>query len=74
MFCKSCGSERQRNFNSEVAIHFPGFDGLDKPVVLVFPRVTVCLDCGFTEFEIERQRLATLDGGAGAAAGPKIAP
>jgi hypothetical protein len=74
MFCKFCGSDRQRDFNSEVAIHFPGFEGLDKPVVLVFPKVTVCLDCGFTEFQIETQQLAALDGGAGAATRPKIAP
>lgn len=60
MTCKSCGSERWRRFNSEIAIHFPGLEGLDKPVVLVFPKITVCLDCGFTEFQIDGKELRTL--------------
>jgi hypothetical protein len=52
MSCKSCKSERQGNFNGEIAIHFPGRKGLDKPLVWVFPKLVVCLDCGFTEFVI----------------------
>jgi hypothetical protein len=63
MACKSCGSDRQRKFNSEIGIHFPGAEGLTKPLVLVFPKVTVCLDCGFTEFQIDRNELSTLDEG-----------
>ena len=47
--CKSCGSLNQGNFNGEVAIHFPGLKNIDKPIVWVFPKVTVCLDCGTAE-------------------------
>jgi len=34
--CNACQSEKQRFFNSEIAIHLPGLDGLDKPLVFVF--------------------------------------
>lgn len=34
--CQSCGSVHNRLFSGEVAIHFPGFDGLSKPIVWVF--------------------------------------
>jgi len=59
MFCKSCQSD-QRNFNGEVAIHFPGPQGLDKPIVWVFPKLRVCLNCGLTEFVIPEGQLRKL--------------
>jgi hypothetical protein len=60
MSCKSCQSENQGNFNGEIAIHFPGLKGLDKPIVWVFPKLVVCLDCGFTEFAIPETELRHL--------------
>jgi len=44
--CKSCGSDKQSKFTAEIAIHFPGLSGLEKPIVWVFPKVFVCLNCG----------------------------
>jgi hypothetical protein len=44
MSCKSCQSQNQREFNSEIAIHFPGLKGLDKPIVWVYPKLALCLD------------------------------
>jgi len=64
MSCRSCQSQNQRNLNGEIAIHFHGLKGLDKPIVWVFPKLLVCLDCGFTEFavpETELRRLAESD-------------
>ena len=64
MSCKSCQSENQLYFNGEVAIHFPGLEGLDKPIVWVFPKLLVCLNCGFTEFaipETEVRRIVEAD-------------
>jgi hypothetical protein len=46
MICRSCGSERLNKFPGELAIHFPGLKDLNKPVVLVFPEIWVCFDCG----------------------------
>jgi len=57
MACKSCHSENQRNFISEIAIHFPGLAGLSKPIVLVFPTIVVCLECGFAQFAIPNAEL-----------------
>ena len=59
MSCKSCQSD-QRNFTGEMGIHFPGLQGLDKPVVWVFPNLVVCLNCGFTEFVIAERELQQL--------------
>ncbi len=60
MPCKSCQSQTQRTFNGEIAIHSRGLIGLDKPIVWVFPKLLVCMDCGFTEFEISEPELRTL--------------
>jgi hypothetical protein len=58
--CKSCQPANQSTFNGEIAIHFPGLAGLDKPVVWVFPKLLVCLNCGFTEFAIPESELRQL--------------
>jgi hypothetical protein len=62
MSCKSCQSEHQSSLNGEIAIHFPGLNGLDKPIVWVFPKLLVCLNCGFTEFAIPETELLVLRG------------
>jgi hypothetical protein len=33
---------------------------LDKPIVWVFPKLLVCLDCGFTEFPVPETELRVL--------------
>jgi hypothetical protein len=40
--------------------HFSGLKNLDKPGVQVFPRLLVCLDCGFSRFTIPEGALALL--------------
>ena len=60
MACKSCRSENQRNFNGELGIHHSGREGLDKPLVLVFPMLVICLDCGFAEFKVPEPQLQQL--------------
>ena len=62
MTCKSCTSENQRTFASEIAVHFPGLKDLDKPHVFIFPTLLVCMDCGFTEFAIPETELLLLLG------------
>jgi hypothetical protein len=68
MSCKSCQSENQRTVNGEIAIHFPGLKGLDKPIVWVYPKLLVCMNCGFTEFAIPETDLRRLEEGAADAA------
>lgn len=67
MHCKSCGSEGLRRFNGEVAIHFPGLEGLDQPIVWIFPELLICLECGTAQFEVPEQQLRMLNRGAAAA-------
>ncbi len=61
MSCKSCQSDSQTMFLSELCIHFPGgLEDLRKEHVMAFPQLLVCLNCGFTEFsvtEVELRRL-----------------
>jgi hypothetical protein len=66
MACRSCESENQTEFGAEINIHFPGRKGLDKPAVLVFPKLVVCLDCGFTQFTIPETELRLLGEAAAA--------
>jgi len=60
MSCFSCASGNEAEFAAEVNIHFPDVKNLDKPGVFVFPRVLVCLDCGFSRFTISGTELALL--------------
>jgi hypothetical protein len=61
--CKSCGRSNQSEFSSELAIHFPGLKGLEMPIVWVFPKLKVCLDCGLAEFAIPDSELRVLKEG-----------
>jgi predicted nucleic-acid-binding Zn-ribbon protein len=61
MQCKSCGSHNQTEFNAEINVHFPGLKNVDKTAVLVFPKLLLCLDCGFTEFTLSESELHILD-------------
>ena len=71
MTCKACGSERQSKFNGEIAVHFPGLQGLDKPIVWLFPQFLICLNCGVAQFMVPEADLAVLaeDRSRGSAAG-----
>ena len=60
--------ENQRTLNGEIAIHFSGLKGLDKPIVWVYPKLLACMNCGFTEFAIPETDLRRLAEGAADAA------
>ena len=62
MACEKCDSGNHSTFNGEVAIHFPGLKGLDKPIVWVFPKLLVCLNCGLTEFTVPETEYAGTKG------------
>jgi len=67
MACRRCASNGLREFEGEIGIHFPEFRDLDKPPVLVFQRLAVCLHCGFTEFTVPLSELQSLTQGVSAA-------
>jgi len=60
MYCASCQSSNQAEFTTEMMIHVSGVKNIDKPGVLVFPKVLVCLDCGSSRFTIPGTDLALL--------------
>ena len=60
MHCASCASNNQVEFTAEINIHFSGLKNLNKPSVLVFPKVLVCLDCGFSAFTTPEAGLVLL--------------
>ena len=64
MTCKGCQSEKQSVYNGEVAIHFPGREGLEKPIVWAFPKLVVCLQCGGSEFTVPKRELQVLEQGS----------
>jgi hypothetical protein len=64
MCCNSCQSDNVRTFTGESAIHLPGLKSLNMPIVWVFPKLRVCLDCGFAEFQIPEKELKVLEEGA----------
>ena len=61
MKCHSCGSMRNSVFTGELALHFPGLDGLNKPIVWAFPKLNVCLDCGEVLFKLPENVLSVLN-------------
>jgi len=60
MSCKSCGSENQSEFASEIGVHILGLENVNKPTVYVFPRLLVCMDCGFAGFTVAENELRLL--------------
>jgi len=60
MTCDACGSDRISKFNAETAIHFPGLDDLDKPIIWLFPQFLICLNCGVAKFVVPEDELSAL--------------
>jgi len=60
MSCTRCLSLHQTELNSEINLHFRGLPNLGEPGIFVFPQVLVCLDCGLSEFVIEKRELAQI--------------
>lgn len=64
MHCKRCGLDNQKECDAEINIHFPGLKNVDRPAVLVFPKLLVCPDCGFAEFTLRESEVLLLATGA----------
>ena len=60
MPCHSCQSTNLSVFPAEINIHFPGFEGLDRPTVWAFPHLLVCMDCGVTQFTLSSDQVREL--------------
>jgi hypothetical protein len=63
MHCASCRSGNQREFTAEVMFDFGGPRNIHNPGVFVFPKVLVCLDCGYSRFSVPETELRLLEDG-----------
>jgi hypothetical protein len=60
MSCPLCASDNQAEFQAEMMIHFTGLKHLDRPGVWLFPKLSVCLDCGSSRFRVPEEELPLL--------------
>jgi len=61
MLCSACQSRDHREFASEIAIHVEeGINGVANSQVLVFPKITICMNCGVMQGQIEEADLPLL--------------
>jgi hypothetical protein len=60
MYCPHCVSGTQAEFTAEINIHFSGVRNIDRPGMLLFPNLLVCLECGFSRFTTPETELAML--------------
>lgn len=60
MPCVVCASSNQICFPSEMNIQFPFLKNAVRPSVLIFPKVLVCLECGFASFTVPEAELREL--------------
>ena len=59
MICKRCGSDELSELAAEIALPFPVLN-CNKPPVLIFPMVLICVHCGFSEFTVPESVLQVL--------------
>jgi hypothetical protein len=55
--CETCGSAHQAELDGEICVHFPGLKDVQNPAIFVFPKLTVCLNCGNTKFKVPETEL-----------------
>jgi hypothetical protein len=74
MCCELCQSGSQAEFAAEMMIHFSGLQNIDNPGIPAFPKIAVCLDCGFSRFSITDPELSLLADGRSRTSKPPIGP
>jgi hypothetical protein len=60
MTCPRCASTRVVEFSCEMMLNFTGLANMGRPGVLMFPKASVCLDCGFLHCLVAPRELARL--------------
>lgn len=63
MPCTLCASSNRVDFPGQISLQFPLFKNLTNPSVLVFPQISVCLDCGVSLFTVPPYELQMLRDG-----------
>ena len=60
MSCTQCGSLHETELSTEINLHVRGPANPDDAGIFVFPKLSVCLDCGLSQFIIEKRELAQI--------------
>jgi hypothetical protein len=60
MSCHACASTNQMEFSAEMVVHLGGLKSLDNSGVMLFPKLLVCVSCGFSQFTVPKAELALL--------------
>ena len=60
MSCPVCASIKQVEFCTEMIVHYSGLKNVDNPGVMLYPKLSFCLDCGFAQFTVPESELALL--------------
>src|SRR5277367_6295424 len=60
MFCPKCSLDNQIEFSAEMMVHLGGIKNLDNSGVVLFPKILVCVSCGFSQFTVPKAELALL--------------
>ncbi len=59
MTCAKCASQALSSFPADVRLYLNGSRTISAPPMSHNPRVTVCLNCGHTEFSVPESWLAS---------------
>ncbi len=60
MSCPSCASGNQSEFPFEMLVHFACLENLSKTGIFLFPKILVCMDCGFLQYRVPASQLSLL--------------
>jgi hypothetical protein len=58
MLSALCKSSDQEELSAEINIHLPLLKNQHTSAVLIFPKLSICLDCGSTNFAVPRTELS----------------
>ena len=61
MSCGYCGSIKETELATEINFHIPGPLSSADPGIFVFPKVSVCLDCGCVHFILRRDEMQVIE-------------
>jgi hypothetical protein len=50
MFLRRLPLAQSGGLSTEMMMHFNGLKHVDRPAILAFPNIVVCLDCGASRF------------------------
>jgi hypothetical protein len=58
--CPQCVSRNQVEFSAEMMLHRGGLENINSSDVRLFPKVLVCLACGFSHFTVPKSEIMLL--------------